>query len=97
MTQWWDLAQEIVPKYEPKVPKEVKGIANKALSWAAGVGLAMCVLSGLLGWASVAIGNTSDRATLHSRGKTTIVWSLISACGIALTYGLVMTFYNAGG
>jgi hypothetical protein len=89
-----NLADPIVPNYKPSIPDSLKDPTSKVLGWTAGVGLSLAVLGGLAGWGCVAIGHNSERASLASRGKQAIVWSLISGMGIGVTSGLVLAFYN---
>lgn len=76
------------------MPDDVDGPVQKILNWTAGLGLAGAVLGGLLGWAAVAVGHNSERASLAARGKQGILWSLVGAGGIGVTAALVTTFYD---
>ncbi|MDT0543968.1 MULTISPECIES: hypothetical protein [Streptomyces] len=84
----------IVPDYKPKLPGEIRTPTSTILAWTAGGGLSLAVLGGLVGWGLVAIGHNTERASLAARGKSSILWSLISGVGIGVTSGLVMGFYN---
>ena len=84
-----------VPDFTPTLPKNLQGITGQILGWAAGIGVSMAVLGQLLGWTMVAIGYTSERPNLASRGKQSVVWSLVGGMGLACSSGLVMLFYNA--
>lgn len=88
------LAASIVPDFTPSVPSTLQSPTAQILGWTAGGGLALAVLGALAGWGMVSIGHHSERASLASRGKQAILWSLISGVGIGVTSGLVMTFYN---
>ncbi|ADI07951.1 hypothetical protein SBI_04831 [Streptomyces bingchenggensis BCW-1] len=89
-----DSEDPIVPDYEPSVPGTLQTPTGQVLGWAAGIGLSMAVLGGLVGWACVAIGQNTERAGLAARGKQGILWSVISGMGIGVTSGLVLAFYN---
>ncbi|MEU0061063.1 hypothetical protein [Streptomyces sp. NPDC006334] len=84
----------VIPGFKPSLPGTLQTPTGKILGWTAGVGLSLAVLGGLTGWACVAIGHNSERAQLASRGKSAIVWSLISGIGIGVTSGLVWGFYS---
>jgi hypothetical protein len=87
-------ADPVIPNFTPSLPATLQTPTGKILGWTAGGGLSLAVLGGLSGWACVAIGHNSDRGALAARGKQAIVWSVISAVGIAVTSGLVMSFYS---
>lgn len=91
------LADNPIPSYTPSLPDVLKTPTGKILSWTAGGGLSLAVLGGLSGWGLVAIGHNTERASLATRGKQAIIWSLIAGIGIAVTSGLVMAFYNMAG
>ncbi|NSC25709.1 hypothetical protein FM076_33015 [Streptomyces albus subsp. chlorinus] len=88
------LADGPVPDVNPTVPETLKTPTGTILGWAAGIGLGLAVLGGLVGWACVGIGHNSERGGLAARGKQAIIWSLVSGMGIGVTSGLVMAFYN---
>ncbi|MFE5029849.1 hypothetical protein ACFRAO_42840 [Streptomyces sp. NPDC056656] len=88
------LAEGPVPGVTPELPDEVDGAVGSLLNWAAGLGLAAAVLGGLLGWAAVAVGQNSERASLAAQGKRAILWSLLGAGGIGATSALVLLFFN---
>ncbi|MFE9393575.1 hypothetical protein [Streptomyces sp. NPDC006784] len=87
-------ADSPVPDVVPSLPKDVDRPVDKILGWTAGLGLAGAVMGGLMGWAAVAVGHNSERASLAARGKQGILWSLFGAGGIGLTSALVLTFFN---
>ena len=87
-------ADPIVPEYRPSIPGPLKAPTSTILGWASGIGLGLAVLGGLAGWASVAIGQNSQRSQLAAHGKTAIVYSLIAGMGIGVTSGLVLGFYK---
>ncbi|MEU9480723.1 hypothetical protein [Streptomyces sp. NPDC048191] len=83
-----------IPDFKPTLPSTLQTPTGKILGYTAGGGLSLCVLGGLSGWAMTAIGHNSERATLAARGKSAIVWSVVAAVGIAVTSGLVWSFYS---
>ncbi|MCX5374964.1 hypothetical protein [Streptomyces sp. NBC_00091] len=85
---------DAVPKFTPTVPTELNSAVTTVLGWAAGVGLAVAVLGGLLSWAAIAVGHNSSNAQLAARGKTGVLASLIGAGGIGATSALVLMAYN---
>ncbi|MFJ2817134.1 hypothetical protein ACIQOU_28580 [Streptomyces sp. NPDC091279] len=87
-------ADPVIPGFTPSLPGTLQTPTGKILGWTAGGGLSMAVLGGLAGWACVAVGHNTERAQLASRGKSAIVWSVISAVGIGVTSGLVWGFYS---
>ncbi len=88
------LAEDVVPKFTPTVPDKLNDAVSTILGWAAGVGLAVAVLGGLLSWAAIAVGHNSSNAQLAARGKTGVLASLIGAGGIGATSALVLMAYN---
>ncbi|MFJ5645866.1 hypothetical protein [Streptomyces sp. NPDC093223] len=84
----------VIPGFKPSLPGTLQTPTGRILGWTAGGGLSLAVLGGLTGWACTAIGHNSERANLAARGKQAIVWSFISAIGIAVTSGLVWSFYS---
>ncbi|MFD4322250.1 hypothetical protein [Streptomyces sp. NPDC058548] len=86
--------EPVIPGFTPSLPGNIKGPTGQILGWTAGAGLSLAVLGGLLGWGATAIGHNSERAQLAARGKTAIVWSLLSGGGIGVTAGLVWAVYN---
>ncbi|MFJ6934762.1 hypothetical protein [Streptomyces sp. NPDC101132] len=74
-----------VPKFTPSVPSQLNNTVTSILGWAAGLGLAMAVLGGLLSWAAIAVGQNSQNAQWAARGKTGVLFSLIGAGGIGAT------------
>ncbi|MEW1639055.1 hypothetical protein AB0469_33990 [Streptomyces sp. NPDC093801] len=88
------LADDVVPKFTPAVPDKLNDAVSTILGWAAGVGLAVAVLGGLLSWAAIAVGHNSANAQLAARGKTGVLASLIGAGGIGATSALVLMAYN---
>ncbi|MFE2151327.1 hypothetical protein ACFXJO_01305 [Streptomyces lavendulae] len=91
------LADDVVPKFTPTVPDKLNDAVSQVLGWAAGVGLAVAVLGGLLSWAAIAVGHNSSNAQLAARGKTGVLASLIGAGGIGATSALVLLAYNLMG
>ncbi|AZM92001.1 MULTISPECIES: hypothetical protein [Streptomyces] len=85
---------DAVPKFTPTVPNELNNAVTTVLGWAAGIGLAVAVLGGLLSWAAIAVGHNSSNAQLAARGKTGVLASLIGAGGIGATSALVLMAYN---
>jgi hypothetical protein len=85
----------IIPEYNPVLPDSLKGITGQVLGWATGIGIALAVLGQILGWSMVAIGHSTERSQMASRGKASAVWSLVGGMGLAVASSLVMLFYNA--
>ncbi|MET9934462.1 MULTISPECIES: hypothetical protein [unclassified Streptomyces] len=85
----------IVPSFTPALPDALKGITGKVLAWAAGIGIALAVLGQVLGWSMIGIGHSTERSNLASRGKQSVIWSLVGGMGLAVASSLVMLFYNA--
>ncbi|MCG0066004.1 hypothetical protein L0F81_22350 [Streptomyces tricolor] len=90
----WHTLAGPVPGVTPEIPDDVNKPVQTVLNWTAGLGLAGAVLGGLLGWAAVAVGHNTERASLAARGKQGILWSLFGAGGIGVTSALVSAFYT---
>ncbi|WP_031102529.1 hypothetical protein [Streptomyces sp. NRRL S-146] len=85
----------IVPTFTPALPDALKGITGQVLAWAAGIGVALAVLGQVLGWSMIGIGHSTERSNLATRGKQSVIWSLVGGMGLAVASSLVMLFYNA--
>ncbi|MFD8706841.1 hypothetical protein ACFV1W_30275 [Kitasatospora sp. NPDC059648] len=83
-----------VPDFKPTLPDSVKSPTQTILGWTAGAGLALAVLGGLVGWALVGIGSSTERAALAARGKQAVVASLFAGVGIGVTAGLIFAAYK---
>ena len=85
----------IIPAFTPALPDALKGITGQVLAWAAGIGIALAVLGQVLGWSMIGIGHSTERSNLATRGKQSVIWSLVGGMGLAVASSLVMLFYNA--
>lgn len=85
----------LIPTFTPKLPAALQGIGGTILSWTAGIGLLLAVLGQLIGWSMVGIGHVTERSNLATRGKTSVIATLVCGMGLAVASALVMLFYNA--
>ncbi|MFE4829975.1 hypothetical protein [Streptomyces sp. NPDC056672] len=85
----------IVPEFTPALPDNLKGITGQVLGWATGIGIVCAVLGQILGWSMVAIGHSTERSEMATRGKRSAFWSLLGGMLLATPTGLVMLFYTA--
>ncbi|MGW1765031.1 hypothetical protein ACWCQL_13270 [Streptomyces sp. NPDC002073] len=88
------LAEGPIPAFTPAVPAPLKGVTGTILSWAAGGGLSLAVLGGLVSWALIGVGHSTQNAQWAARGKAGVLASLAGAGGIGVTASLVLAMFN---
>jgi hypothetical protein len=86
----------LAPRPAQSLPGKLGTATDSIIGWSITGALIACALGFIGGWASVGIGNNSERPELAARGKRSVLWSCVSAAGIGMVFAILKAFYGLG-
>ena len=85
----------VIPDPMPTAPVGSDAVSS-LIGWIKWGALACCFVSALLAAGMIPLGNTSRRAELTERGKTTLICAVIGSVIVAIACSLITSSYGLG-